>query len=31
VRDPSRRRFPIPVRVVLKIVGADEYMELSIR
>ena len=29
VRDPSRRRFPIPVRVVLMIVGADEYMELA--
>jgi hypothetical protein len=29
VRDPTRRRFPIPVRVVLKIVGADEYMEVS--
>jgi|HubBroStandDraft_6_1064221.scaffolds.fasta_scaffold542480_2 hypothetical protein len=26
VRDPTRRRFPIPVRVVLKVVGADEYM-----
>ena len=29
VRDPTRRRFPFPVRVVLKLVGADEYMELS--
>jgi deazaflavin-dependent oxidoreductase (nitroreductase family) len=29
VRDPTRRRFPIPVQVVLRIVGADEYMELS--
>ena len=29
VRDPTRRRFPIPVRVVLRIVGADEYMELT--
>jgi deazaflavin-dependent oxidoreductase (nitroreductase family) len=29
VRDPSRRRFPLPVRFVLRIVGADEYMELS--
>jgi len=29
VRDPTRRRFPLPVRVVLRIVGADEYMELS--
>jgi hypothetical protein len=31
VRDPTRRRFPIPVGVVLRIVGADEYMELLIR
>jgi deazaflavin-dependent oxidoreductase (nitroreductase family) len=29
VHDPSRRRFPIPVRLVLRLVGADEYMELS--
>lgn len=29
VRDPTRRRFPIPVRIVLRIVGADEYMELA--
>jgi deazaflavin-dependent oxidoreductase (nitroreductase family) len=29
VRDPTRRRFPTPVRVVLRIVGAGEYMELS--
>jgi deazaflavin-dependent oxidoreductase (nitroreductase family) len=29
VRDPTWRRFPIPVRVVLRLVGADEYMELS--
>jgi len=28
VRDPTRQRFPIPVRVALRIVGADEYMEL---
>lgn len=31
VHDPTRQRFPIPVRVVLRIVGADEYMELSVR
>lgn len=31
VRDPTRRRFPFPVRTVLRIVGADEYMALSIR
>jgi deazaflavin-dependent oxidoreductase (nitroreductase family) len=29
VRDPTRRRFPVPVRVILRLVGADEYMELS--
>ncbi|MBV9480085.1 MAG: nitroreductase family deazaflavin-dependent oxidoreductase [Acidobacteria bacterium] len=29
VRDPSQRRFPFPVRLVLMIVGANEYMELS--
>jgi deazaflavin-dependent oxidoreductase (nitroreductase family) len=29
VRDPTRQRFPIPVRVILRVVGADEYMELS--
>jgi deazaflavin-dependent oxidoreductase (nitroreductase family) len=31
VPDTTRRRFPFPVRIVLRIVGADEYMELSIR
>jgi deazaflavin-dependent oxidoreductase (nitroreductase family) len=30
VHDPTRRRFPIPVRPVLRIVGADEYMQLSL-
>jgi deazaflavin-dependent oxidoreductase (nitroreductase family) len=30
VHDPTRRRFPIPVRLVLSIVGADEYMKFSI-
>jgi deazaflavin-dependent oxidoreductase (nitroreductase family) len=29
VRDPTQRRFPIRVRRVLRVVGADEYMELS--
>jgi deazaflavin-dependent oxidoreductase (nitroreductase family) len=28
-RDPTRRRFPVPVRLVLRLVGADEYIELS--
>ena len=27
VHDPTRRRFPIPVRVILRLVGADEYMD----
>jgi deazaflavin-dependent oxidoreductase (nitroreductase family) len=31
VRDSTRRQFPFPVRIVLNVVGADEYMELSIR
>jgi hypothetical protein len=30
VRDPTRRRFPIPVRLVLTLVGADEYMEMEL-
>jgi deazaflavin-dependent oxidoreductase (nitroreductase family) len=29
VRDPTRRRFPLPVRVILRIVGADEYIEIA--
>jgi deazaflavin-dependent oxidoreductase (nitroreductase family) len=29
VRDLTRKRFPFPVRLVLKIVGAAEYIELS--
>jgi len=29
VRDTTRRGFPFPVRIVLNVVGADEYMELS--
>jgi deazaflavin-dependent oxidoreductase (nitroreductase family) len=31
VRDPSRQRFPRTVRLMLTIVGADEYMELTNR
>ena len=30
VHDPTRLRFPFPVRIVLTLVGADEYMELPI-
>lgn len=29
VHDLTRRRFPFPVRLVLRLVGADEYMELA--
>lgn len=29
VHDPSRRRFPFVVRIVLRLVGADEYMEFA--
>jgi deazaflavin-dependent oxidoreductase (nitroreductase family) len=29
VHDPTRRQFPIPVRLVLRLVSADEYMELA--
>jgi deazaflavin-dependent oxidoreductase (nitroreductase family) len=29
VRDTTRRRFPFPVRTVLRVVGADEYIELA--
>ena len=29
VRDPTRKRFPFAVRLVLGTVGANEYMELS--
>jgi len=31
VRDPTRQRFPFPVPLVLRLVGTDEYMELSIQ
>ena len=30
VHDPSRRQFPLPVRVILGIVGANDFMQLSI-
>jgi deazaflavin-dependent oxidoreductase (nitroreductase family) len=29
VRDSTRKRFPFPVRLVLRTVGANEYVELS--
>ena len=30
VHDPTRRRFPIPVRTILRIIGANDFMQLSI-
>ncbi|MGA8440854.1 MAG: nitroreductase family deazaflavin-dependent oxidoreductase [Candidatus Sulfotelmatobacter sp.] len=29
VHDPTRRRFPVPVRIVLRIIGANDFMQLS--
>jgi hypothetical protein len=29
VHDPSRRRFPLPVRIVLWFIGANDFMQLS--
>ena len=29
VHDPTRRWFPIAVRVVLRLIGADDFMQLS--
>lgn len=29
VHDPTRRRFPFPVRIVLRLIGADDFMQLS--
>jgi deazaflavin-dependent oxidoreductase (nitroreductase family) len=29
VHDPTRRRFPIPVRIVLRLIGATDFMQLS--
>ena len=29
VHDPTRRRFPLPVRMILRLIGADEFMQLS--
>jgi len=30
VRDPSRRRFPFPVRMILGLIGANDYFQLTI-
>jgi deazaflavin-dependent oxidoreductase (nitroreductase family) len=29
VHDPTRRRFPLPVRIVLWLIGATDFMQLS--
>jgi len=29
VHDPTRRRFPLPVRIGLRIIGANDFMQLS--
>ncbi len=29
VHDPTRQRFPIPPRVVLRLIGANDFMQLS--
>jgi len=29
VHDPTRRRFPIPVRIVLRLIGANDFIQLS--
>ena len=29
VHDPTRRRFPIPVQIVLRLIGANDFMQLS--
>ena len=30
VHDPTRRQFPVPVRVILGFVGANDFMQLSV-
>jgi deazaflavin-dependent oxidoreductase (nitroreductase family) len=29
VHDPSQGRFPVPVRIMLRLIGADDFMQLS--
>jgi deazaflavin-dependent oxidoreductase (nitroreductase family) len=29
VHDPTRRRFPIPVQIVLRLIGTNDFMQLS--
>jgi deazaflavin-dependent oxidoreductase (nitroreductase family) len=30
VHDPTRQRFPLPVRMVLRLIGANDFMQLSV-
>jgi deazaflavin-dependent oxidoreductase (nitroreductase family) len=30
VHDPTRRRFPVPVRIALRLIGANDFMQLSV-
>src|SRR6202047_2387128 len=30
VHDPTRRRFPTPVRIVLRLIGADDFMSFQL-
>jgi len=30
VHDPTRRRFPIPVRMILRLIGANDFMQLLV-
>jgi deazaflavin-dependent oxidoreductase (nitroreductase family) len=29
MHDPTRRRFPLPVRIVLRLIGATDFIQLS--
>jgi deazaflavin-dependent oxidoreductase (nitroreductase family) len=29
MHDPTRKRFPLPVRVILELIGANDFMQLS--
>jgi len=31
VHDPTRQRFPVFVRIILRIIGASDFMQLSVR
>ena len=29
VHDPTRQRFPLPVRIVLRLIGANDFMQME--